>query len=265
MKLLLITVLSLGVACSLPAADEKPALKDQKEKSSYSIGMNLGNTFKQSGVEIDPDMIATAIKDVLAGKKLLLTEQEAKDAMMAFQTEMRTKQTEKQKALAETNKKDGEKFLAENKAKEGVKTHTVTLPSGTNAELQYKIVAAGTGKKPTTNDMVSTHYRGTLIDGTEFDSSYKKGEPASFPVTQVIKGWTEALLMMPVGSKWQLFIPAELAYGERGRPGIPPNSTLLFDIELLSIPDKAATNAAPKAAAPQPAKTAAPAKTGAAK
>jgi len=206
--------LSLGVACGLRAADEKPVLNDQKEKASYLIGVNLGNYLKQFGDDVNLDIVNTAMKSILAGGKSPFTDQETREISTAIQGTMRAKQTEKQKALAETNKKEGDKFLVANKAKEGVKTHTVTLPNGTNAELQYKIVTAGTGKMPTTNDTVLAHYRGTLIDGTEFDSSYKRGEPTSFPVTKVIKGWTEALLLMPVGSKWQLFIPAEIAYGE---------------------------------------------------
>jgi FKBP-type peptidyl-prolyl cis-trans isomerase len=153
---------------------------------------------------------------------------------------MMTKQQEQARAAADKNKKEGEAFLAENAKKEGIKTHQVKLPSGTNATMQYKVLVQGTGPKPSTNDMVVTHYRGTLIDGTEFDSSYKKGEPASFPVTGVIKGWTEALLMMPVGSKWQLFIPSDLAYGAAGTRGGPigPNATLIFDIELIGIKGK---------------------------
>jgi len=157
---------------------------------------------------------------------------------MQWQTEMRTKQEEKRQQAAATNKQEGEAFLAANKTKEGV----VTLPSG----LQYKILTQGTGPKPTASDSVVCNYRGTLISGTEFDSSYKRGEPATFPVSGVIKGWTEALQLMPVGSKWQLFIPSDLAYGERSpAPEIGPDSTLIFEVELLSIQNKSADQPPP--------------------
>jgi FKBP-type peptidyl-prolyl cis-trans isomerase len=225
-RIALIALAAATVVGSLPAADESP-LKTQQDKLSYMLGMNIGRDLKRNDVPVNPDLYLRGLKDSLSGGKTLLTEEEATQVMNAFRAEMREKQTAKQRESGDKNKKDGEAFLAANKAKEGVKT----TPSG----LQYKILVQGTGKVPTTNDTVTTHYRGTLIDGTEFDNSYKRGEPASFPVTGVIKGWTEALLMMPVGSKWQLVIPAEIAYGERGRPSIPPNSTLLFDIELLEI------------------------------
>jgi FKBP-type peptidyl-prolyl cis-trans isomerase len=225
-RIALITLAAASVVSPLLAADESP-LKTQQDKLSYMLGMNIGRDLKRNDVPVNPDLYMRGLKDSLGGGKTLLTEEEATQVMNAFRAEMREKQTAKQREAGDKNKKDGEAFLAANKAKEGVKT----TPSG----LQYKVSVQGTGKVPTTNDTVTTHYRGTLIDGTEFDNSYKRGEPASFPVTGVIKGWTEALLMMPVGSKWQLVIPAEIAYGERGRPSIPPNSTLLFDIELLEI------------------------------
>jgi FKBP-type peptidyl-prolyl cis-trans isomerase FklB len=174
------------------------------------------------------------LKDALAGSKLLLTDEEAKAALTALQTEVRAKEEAKSKAAAVENKKSGEAFLAANKAKEGI----VTLPSG----LQYKVIKEGTGPKPTAEDTVLCHYRGTLVDNTEFDSSYKRGEPLKIPVGGVIKGWTEAIQLMPVGSKWQLFIPSDLAYGERGAPGSPigPNSALIFDVELISVEPKQA-------------------------
>jgi FKBP-type peptidyl-prolyl cis-trans isomerase len=160
-----------------------------------------------------------------------MTEDEARAAMMAVQTELRKKQQEKMQEAGAANKKEGESFLAANKTKDDV----VTLPSG----LQYKILTQGTGPKPTASDSVVCNYRGTLINGAEFDSSYKRGQPATFPVGGVIKGWTEALQLMPVGSKWQLFVPSDLAYGERGSgPNIGPDSTLVFEVELLSIEDK---------------------------
>jgi FKBP-type peptidyl-prolyl cis-trans isomerase FklB len=207
------------------------ALKTQKDKVSYAIGMNMGANMKKDGVDLDPSVLAQGLKDALAGTKPLMTEAEAQAAMTEFRTEMMKKKQEEAQHVGDANKQEGEQFLAANKAKEGV----VTLPSG----LQYKILKEGTGPKPTATDTVTVNYRGTLINGTEFDSSYKRNEPASFGVNQVIKGWTEALQLMPVGSKWQLFIPSELAYGERS-PGaeIGPNSTLIFDVELLSINDK---------------------------
>ena len=171
------------------------------------------------------------LKDALAGGKTALTEDQARATLMEVQTEMRKKQQEQMQVAGEASKKEGEAFLAANKSKEGV----VTLPSG----LQYKILTQGTGPKPTASDSVVCNYRGTLINGTEFDSSYKRGEPATFPVSGVIKGWTEALQLMPVGSKWQLFVPSDLAYGERSpAPEIGPNSTLIFEVELLSIQNK---------------------------
>ncbi|MCI0745917.1 MAG: FKBP-type peptidyl-prolyl cis-trans isomerase [Verrucomicrobia subdivision 3 bacterium] len=227
------------IAIGLSAAEGKPELKDQKDKVSYSIGMDIGRNIKRQQLDVNVDALAAGIKDIMAGGTTALTEEQAREVMTAYRTEMQAKQQTQAKEAGEKNKKEGAAFLAENKKKEGVKTHTVTLPQGGAAELQYKVLVQGTGPKPSTNDTVTTHYRGTLIDGKEFDSSYKRGEPMSFPVTGVIKGWTEALLMMPVGSKWQLFIPSELGYGERGAGrDIGPNATLLFDIELIGIGEK---------------------------
>lgn len=205
-------------------------LKTEKEKFSYAVGMNIGSSMKRQSVAVDPAILARGLKDSLAGGKTLLTEDEARAALKQVQDEMRQKQQEKMQQAATVNKKAGEEFLTANKGKEGV----VTLPSG----LQYKILKEGTGPKPTASDSVVCNYKGTLIDGKEFDSSYKRGEPATFPVTGVIKGWTEALQLMPVGSKWQLFVPSDLAYGDAGRPGIDPGATLVFEVELVSIADK---------------------------
>jgi len=216
-------------------------LKTQKDKVSYALGANLGTNLHKQSVEVDTAIVLRGLKDALAGGKLLLTDDEARAALTQLQTDLRNKQMEKTKEAAEVNKKAGADFLDANKAKEGV----VALPSG----LQYKILTAGTGPKPTATDTVSCNYRGTLLDGTEFDSSFKRGQPASFPVNGVIKGWTEALQLMPVGSKWQLFIPAELGYGDRGadpRSGIGPGASLIFEVELLSIQDKAKSEVAPK-------------------
>ena len=232
MKLQLIAVLGFVLLVSQVSAEEKPVLKDQKDKVSYSIGMNIGNNLKKQAIDVNPDALVYGIKDALSGGKALITEQEVNDTLMAFQKEMASKQSERLKELGEKNKKEGEAFLAENKKKEGV----ITLPSG----LQYKVIKEGTGETPKLTDTVTTNYRGTLIDGTEFDSSYRREQPATFPVKGVIAGWTEALQLMKVGSKWQLFIPSNLAYGERGAGrDIGPNATLIFDVELLPIKEGA--------------------------
>ena len=207
-------------------------LKTPKDKASYAIGMNIGKSIHKDGVDIDLSILMRAMKDAMGGGKTLMTDDEAKAALVALQADLRKKQEEKTLVQAESNKKAGEAFLADNKTKDGL----VTLPSG----LQYKILKEGTGPKPTAADTVVCNYKGTLIDSTEFDSSSKHGGPATFPVSGVIKGWTEALQLMPVGSKWQLFIPSDLAYGAQGRPPvIGPNATLVFEIELMSIQPKA--------------------------
>jgi FKBP-type peptidyl-prolyl cis-trans isomerase FklB len=209
------------------SAEETLVLKNQKEKISYIIGMDIGNNLKKQSIDVAPNILARGIQDALSAAKPLLTEQEIQNTLTAFQKERAAKQEE----VAKKNKNEGEAFLAKNKEKEGVKT----LPSG----LQYIVSKAGTGKKPSINDSVTTHYRGTLIDGTEFDSSYRRGQPVTFPVSGVIAGWTEALQLMEEGAKWQLFIPPNLAYGEQGTGGvIGPNATLIFEIELISIQEK---------------------------
>jgi FKBP-type peptidyl-prolyl cis-trans isomerase FklB len=222
-----------------PAAAAKPTapgtLNTRQEKFSYALGMNqgagLGAMLKKQSVEVDPKLVIQGFNDGLTGAKTQLTEQEAQAILQEVGTEVRKAQQEKAQKVAETNKTEGAAFLASNKAKEGV----VTLPSG----LQYKILTPGTGPKPAASDTVVCNYKGTLINGTEFDSSSKHGGPATFPVGGVIKGWTEALQLMPVGSKWQLFIPPDLAYGERGAGGdIGPDATLIFEVELVSIQAK---------------------------
>ena len=227
------------------SATKAPAsrtLETPKDKLSYSIGMNIGKSLKRDNVEVDPDLLLRGVKDVLGGGTPLMTDEEAQSTLNELQADLRKKQEQEVQQVAETNKKEGEAFLAANKTKAGV----VALPSG----LQYKILQEGTGPKPTAADTVTVNYRGTLVNGTEFDSSYKRGQPASFPVGGIIKGWTEALLLMPVGSKWQLFIPPDLAYGQRqAGPTIGPNSTLVFEVELLSIQAKPAVPAAPAPAA----------------
>jgi FKBP-type peptidyl-prolyl cis-trans isomerase FklB len=214
------------------AAKPKPlTLSTQKDKVSYAIGMNMAKNLQKQSLDVEPDVVSRGLKDVLVGSKTLLTDDEARATLTTLQNDMRVKQQEKVQQVGQANKKEGEDFLAANKGKDGV----VALPSG----LQYKILKQGTGPKPSASDSVVCNYRGTLINGTEFDSSYKRGEPATFPVGGVIKGWTEALQLMPVGSKWQLFIPPDLAYGERGAGAdIGPNSTLIFEVELLSIQGK---------------------------
>jgi FKBP-type peptidyl-prolyl cis-trans isomerase FklB len=206
---------------------EDTLLKNQRDKVSYTLGVYSGKNLKQQSIDIDPDIMVKGMKDSLSGAQTLLTEEEMREVMKAFQNEMAIKLTEKRMALAEKNKKEGEAFLAENKTKEGVKT----LPSG----VQYKIIKEGTGNHPKATDTVVVHYRGTRIDGTEFDSSYRRNKEASFKLDSVIKGWKEALLMMKEGEQWQIFIPSNLAYGEKGSGAIEPNSTLIFDTELIKI------------------------------
>ena len=231
MKTRWMTVLAMGLLAGITAAQDTAVLKGPKEKRSYALGMDLGNQLRRQAVEIDPDLFRQGLNDALSGSKPLLTEDEVRATITELQNELMKKQAEAAKMLAEKNRKEGEAFLAANKAKEGV----VTLPSG----LQYKILTAGNGQKPTSDDTVVCNYSGTFIDGTEFASSYKGNQPAPFAVKGVIKGWTEALQLMPVGSKWQLFVPSNLAYGESGRgPAIPGNATLIFEVELISIQGK---------------------------
>jgi FKBP-type peptidyl-prolyl cis-trans isomerase FklB len=210
-------------------------LKTQKDKFSYALGMNtakrMGDSLKKQSVPFDPAIVVRGMKDGFAGGKTLLTDDEAQAALTEMQKQMHAQQQAKMEQASAGNKKEGEAFLTANKGKDGV----VTLASG----LQYKILTEGKGAKPTATDSVVCNYRGTLLNGTEFDSSYKRGQPATFPVSGVIKGWTEALQLMPVGSKWQLFIPSDLAYGDRGAGAdIGPGATLVFEVELLSIEDK---------------------------
>jgi FKBP-type peptidyl-prolyl cis-trans isomerase FklB len=211
------------------AAPAAATLTTDKEKDSYAVGLNIGRSLKRQPVDLDAPSVLRGVKDALADTKPLLTDAEIDTALKQLQGQVQQKQDAETAKAGEANMKEGEEFLAANKTKDGV----VTLSSG----LQYKIVTAGTGPKPTAKDTVVCNYRGTSISGAEFDSSYKRGQPASFQVGGVIKGWTEALQLMPVGSKWQLFVPPDLAYGQRGTPGGPigPNQTLVFDVELISI------------------------------
>jgi FKBP-type peptidyl-prolyl cis-trans isomerase FklB len=243
MNRLIICFAAIFVA-SIGLAQDKTQLKDQKDKASYSIGHDIGSTFKKQNVELNLDAMVAGMKDALAGKEPALSKEERDKTLEAFQKEMTEKQAALSKAAADKNLADGEKFLAENKKKEGVKT--------TASGLQYKVLKEGTGPSPKETDLVVTNYKGTLLDGTEFDSSYKRNEPATFPVNRVIKGWTEALQLMKVGSKYQLFIPSSLAYAERGAGReIGPNSTLIFEVELLSIkPPEPKADAVPPVPSP---------------
>ena len=226
----IVVVVMILFVCQASAAEEM-TLKSEKDKVSYIIGREIGNNLKSQAIDVEPEILARGIKDAFSGAKPIMTEEEMKEVMTAFQKEVMAKRQELAKQLGEKNKKEGESFLAQNKTKEGVKT----LPSG----LQYKVIKAGTGKKPKATDTVTTQYRGTLTDGTEFDSSYSRGQPATFPVNGVIPGWTEALQLMEEGAKWQVFVPSNLAYGERGAgPKIGPNATLIFEIELISVQEK---------------------------
>jgi FKBP-type peptidyl-prolyl cis-trans isomerase FklB len=224
-------------------AEPDAPIQDDKSKRSYAVGLEMGKRLKAQFSELDPELISRGLKDALGGDKPLFAEEELKSALAAAQYDVQAKRVQAQKELAEKNKNDGETFLASNKAKEGV----VTLDSG----LQYKVLKAGEGHKPTLDDTVVCHYRGTLVDGTEFDSSYKRQRPATFALKRVIRGWRDALQLMPTGSKWQIFVPAGLAYGPKGARGtIGPNATLVFDVELLSIKDRPAATT-PRPTSPQ--------------
>jgi FKBP-type peptidyl-prolyl cis-trans isomerase FklB len=228
MKYVLATILSIGFLFNICYADEKLELKDQKDKESYSLGYQFGQTLKAQGMDINLDVYVTGIRDALGGKGPLMSEEEIRAILTEVQKRVMATRQRGLKEKGEKNLAESRAFLEENKKKEGVKT----LPSG----LQYKVLVEGSGKTPKATDTVTVHYRGTLINGAEFDSSYKKGQPATLEVKGVIRGWGEALQLMKEGSKWQLFIPPELAYGERGVGSqVPPNSTLIFEMELISV------------------------------
>jgi len=239
MKLPLFSILALGLGGTLLAADQKPAaptaatsapavqFKDARDKNSYSLGVNIGNSMKMQGADLNADEVASGLRDALAGRPKL-EEKEVRETLMAWQQELRAKRTATMKVEGDKNKKAGEEWLAANAKKEGVKT----MPDG----LQYKVLVAGKGPQPKPEDTVAAHYRGTLTDGTEFDSSYSRGKPLTIPVRGVVAGWQEALTNMHVGDKWELYIPGNLAYGERGSPPkIGPNAALVFEMELLGI------------------------------
>ncbi len=216
------TALVLGTLV-LSGCNKEKSIKTEEEKYSYAIGYQFAQNLKGQNVTVSDEALAQAVKDVLSDKDPKITEQQMQESMQKMYESRRAKMEKE----AEENKTKGASFLEENKGKEGVKT--------TESGLQYKILSEGDGKKPKESDTVSVHYKGTLIDGKEFDSSYKRNQPAEFPVKAVIPGWTEALQLMKTGAKYQLWIPSELAYGERGRPNIPPNSVLVFEVELLDI------------------------------
>jgi len=252
MKRKLFTILGLGLLTCVVGAqqttniasqttDYSKIFKNDSERDNYAIGMSYGaglkTNFKSQAPDfnISADALVKGFKDGLSGESLI-TEAQAHEILNNFRKDLQLKAQEKRRLMSEQNKKDGEAFLAENKKKDGVKILPVTLPNGTTTELQYKVLTEGTGETPKPFDTVSVNYRGTLVNGTEFDSSYKRGQPASFPVNGVIKGWTEALQKMKTGSKWQLFVPPDLAYGDGGGgPQIGPGSTLIFEVELLSV------------------------------
>jgi FKBP-type peptidyl-prolyl cis-trans isomerase len=229
MKYILFLLLAIVmVACQSSPDGQKVTLKTEKDSLSYSIGAQIGESLKLGVDEIDLDVLEKGIRDAATGQDKLLPDENIQKKMVKFQQVMRTKFKEEQQRKAEEGKAEGEKFLEENKKKEGV----VTLPDG----LQYKVITPGSGPHPKATDQVVVNYRGTLIDGTQFDSSHDRGQPATFRVNQVIKGWTEALQLMSPGAKWEIYIPSDLGYGTRGAgQKIPPNSTLIFEVELLEI------------------------------
>ncbi|ARB90806.1 FKBP-type peptidyl-prolyl cis-trans isomerase [Legionella longbeachae] len=229
MKMKLVTAAIMGLAMSTAmAATDATSLTTDKDKLSYSIGADLGKNFKNQGIDINPDVLAKGMQDGMSGAQLILTEEQMKDVLSKFQKDLMAKRSAEFNKKAEENKAKGDAFLSANKSKPGI----VVLPSG----LQYKIIDAGTGAKPGKSDTVTVEYTGTLIDGTVFDSTEKAGKPATFQVSQVIPGWTEALQLMPAGSTWEVFVPADLAYGPRSVGGpIGPNETLIFKIHLISV------------------------------
>ena len=228
MKLLMAPILAIGVSLACHAAEEKTELTEQKDKVSYALGLNMGMNLKKQSVDVNPDVLMQGLRDALSGEKQLLTDEQMRETFRQLNQEVMARQQQKRQEQLVKNKEEGAKFLAENAKKDGV----VTLPSG----LQYKVISEGSGPSPKPGDRVSVTYKGTLIDGTVFDSTEKNGgTPATFRVDGVIKGWTEALLKMKKGAKWELFIPSDLAYGEGGKPPIEPNSTLIFEVELLDV------------------------------
>jgi len=227
MKIMFVILLNVLLLAGLTSGDAKPDPETQKGKLSYSVGYQIGGDFLRQGKEINPDVLLKGIQDAMVGVEPLMTKEDMRKTLTDLQKSVAEAQKKKMLERAEKVLAAGKRFLAENEKNEGV----TTLPSG----LQYKVIKEGTGKTPTAADSVMVHYTGTLINGTEFDSSYKRKKPATFPVNGVIDGWTEALLMMKEGSQWKLFIPPELAYGDKRAGSIEPNSTLIFEVELISV------------------------------
>jgi len=230
MKATVITVVAVSFAVTAFAEDKPPQLKDLKDKASYAIGLNVGFNLKRQNIDLNQDAFVAGMKDAVSGRKPLLTEDQVRETMVAFEKDMQMKKIE----AGQKNAAEAQKFLSDNKSKEGVKA--------TESGLQYKVLKDGSGAQPKSTDTVTVNYRGTLTDGTEFDSSYKRGQPATFPVSGVIKGWTEALQLMKTGSKYQLFIPPDLGYGPSGQGAIPPNAILIFEVELLDVKAPEAPN-----------------------
>lgn len=225
--ILVLAVAFMFVSCQ-DGFSGKTEMKTQVDSISYSLGVSIGKDLKEQSFDLNPKIVARAMVDVLTEQEQSLTDEQIAELMNAMHLRMMDKQKEGMKEISEKNLAEGKAFLEANKSKQGV----VTLPSG----LQYKVIKMGTGKKPKATQTVSVHYKGTLIDGTEFDSSYKRDKPVTFEVTGVIKGFSEALQLMPVGSKWIIYVPSELAYGEQGAGAvIPPHATIIFELELISV------------------------------
>jgi len=227
MKLALVILLNTILLSGVASAGENPDLEAKKGKLSYSVGYQVGGDFVRQGQDINPEVLLKGIQDAMAGNDPRMSKKEMRTTLTNLQKSVAEAQKQKMLDRAEKNLSAGKAFLQENAKKEGIRT----LPSG----LQYKMIKQGTGKTPGENDTVTVHYTGTFINGAEFDSSYKRKKPATFPVNGVIDGWTEALLMMQEGSKWMLYIPPELAYSDKRAGSIEPNSTLIFDVELISV------------------------------
>ncbi|MHB8784291.1 MAG: FKBP-type peptidyl-prolyl cis-trans isomerase [Desulfobacteria bacterium] len=228
MKVILRAVFVVAFLSGVCLAGETPGVNDEREKISYSIGYQIGGDFKRQGIELVPDLLVKGIRDAAGGAEPRISPQEMRKTLVDLKRKVEADERKRQSEIAGKARAEGEAFLAANGKKEGV----VTLPSG----LQYQVLAAGTGKSPNPTDNVTVHYRGTLVDGTEFESSYKRNAPVTLEVDRVIPGWKEALPMMKEGAKWRLCVPPKLAYGERGAgPKIPPESTLIFEVELISV------------------------------
>ncbi|MFZ0254145.1 MAG: FKBP-type peptidyl-prolyl cis-trans isomerase [Gammaproteobacteria bacterium] len=220
-------LVGLGLAYAVAVAGETPEIKDKKDQVSYSVGYQVGGDLKNQGIDFDPEVLIKGIQDALWGTAPVMTDDAMHSTLVTLKQELVAKQEAKEKQTAEENARQGEAFLAENAKRKGI----TVLPSG----LQYQVLVKGSGPKPKATDTVTVHYRGTLIDGTEFDSSFKRNEPTKLQLDRVIAGWSEALQLMSEGAKWKLFVPAQLAYGERGVGPIPANSTLIFDVELIAV------------------------------